>query len=173
MVVWWEVFQVCSVHSMPPAASPERDREADERSDLGHCLFFFCIFLLFLSASVKRHLETLLAEFTCSEQVPTRALWLTAYICIGLRTSKCSRPLWLQFRRFWWEESYCIPLLPSPKFHLPPSRDSQQHPAFQISPASIDMHRNFSLLSRRSSFPCLVFWWGPGDLGEMGEREGP
>ena len=137
-----------------PQQQPQKGtgQQGRKRSNLD--LWFFCTFLLFLSAAVQRRLEMLLAEFTCSEQAPTRALWLMA--CMGLIVSERKRPLWLQLGCSWWEGPYSIPLLPPPETICPAAwAEAPTNPAFQPSPASANTHRSLGLQSRRS---CSLVW---------------
>lgn len=97
----------------------KRDYRGEKRSNLIHGLF--CIFLLFFSTSMVKK-----RNVACR----THMLWICTNMSIvthGLyrpTVSKCNRPSWLEFRCYWWEEPYGIPL------HLLPisSRGSKTTP---------------------------------------------
>lgn len=94
-------------HSSGPRKGQQRRKEIELKP------LTFCIFLLFLSASIVKNRNAACRIYPfwtgTNMSIVTHGLYTVA-------VSKFNRPLWLEFRCYWWEEFYSIPvhLLPTP-----------------------------------------------------------
>lgn len=118
----------------------------------------FCIFLLFLLASMVKNRNAACRIYTfwtgTNMSIVTHGLYMAT-------VSKFNRPLWLEFRCYSWEEFYSIPLhlRPTP---TPTPRGSKT--TFQYLLALLT-YTEAGLKSRRSSLHCLLVLIKPWRLG--------